>query len=381
MTTWYLRVLTGPQKNAEIELEPGSQYLGAGNDCDVILQSDDIQDKHFELTLEEEKLTLTNLVETCFLQNGTESPDKCISLNHGDYICVGDLVLGFASAEYEWPESVLAADVSAEGGNKADDDDWGMFSSEADESEDEDEIEELVAPPKKGLTTARLAFAASVVFCSTVAAAGIAIKQANVKAEQLAFFDPESLRNELAKQFPKARLTLAREDEQHPWQLTGYSASTADFRELSAWLEHTYPKVVNRVISQELLISSTQQALQALGFSEIKAISTDKAGVLALTGEIKRPTKWQKAFHTLQRDIAGVSAWQDQTEDKRWLPKPDIQVDSVNIGESPFLLTRNGKSIYEGDLIDGLFTVEKVALDYVIMNFRDQKIKYMVSDL
>ncbi|WDE02243.1 FHA domain-containing protein [Thalassomonas actiniarum] len=383
MTTWYLRVLTGPQKNAEIELEPGTQCLGGSNDCDLILQSGSIEDKHFELILEGETLTLNSLVESAFLQNGKEASDRSISLSHGDYICVGELIFGFANGEYEWPEELLAGEnepgESEE--EEEDDGDWGMFSSDGDD-DDEDEPEELEdGEPKKWLTKTKLISATTIALFSSVAAAGVAINQASVEAEKKAFFDPELVRTELAERFPRAGLTLSRDDEQLPWQISGYLTNTEDHRELNDWLQLRFPKVINRVLNQHLLLSSAQQTLQALGFSHIKVASTAENGVFSLVGDIKLPTKWQHAFHTLQRDVTGVTTWQDQTRDKRWLPKPNIQVDSVNMGELPFLITSNGESIYEGYTVDGHFTVDKIALDHVVMSFQDRKIKYLIDDL
>lgn len=54
-----LKLLSGPQRGAEIPLDDGEYLIGSGEDCDIVLLDDSVAERHVLLAKQEERLRLT----------------------------------------------------------------------------------------------------------------------------------------------------------------------------------------------------------------------------------------------------------------------------------------------------------------------------------
>lgn len=110
-----LKVLSGPQKGAEVLLRPGTYTVGSSEDCDLILNDSLFQSQHFNLTFTPPTVSLEVLQGATFL-NGKRLEEGSVEVPFFQFITVGTTQIIIGPDGGGWPlltaEDAPALDLS-----------------------------------------------------------------------------------------------------------------------------------------------------------------------------------------------------------------------------------------------------------------------------
>lgn len=98
-----LKIFSGPHIGAEILLMPGEYVIGAGDDCDIVLQDSTIDLKHALLTVNENAVNIIPLDNKPLLIAGRLSgPKNDNSVEHFSVITIGTTHLAVGDEQGDW---------------------------------------------------------------------------------------------------------------------------------------------------------------------------------------------------------------------------------------------------------------------------------------
>ncbi|MCG8530935.1 MAG: type III secretion system inner membrane ring subunit SctD [Desulfovibrionales bacterium] len=112
MSIQLLKILSGPNTGAEVELPEGEFVLGTGNDCDIILVDAAIATRHMRIEVTLSGVTVVPLEGTIVLEGetvpdgGAELPEFRVLTVGGTYLCMGP-------ANEAWPHIPVPALIDA----------------------------------------------------------------------------------------------------------------------------------------------------------------------------------------------------------------------------------------------------------------------------
>ena len=102
--TWILKILTGPHVGSEAALSPGVYLLGKDDDCDIVLHDTSLADRHFQLTLETDKVVLKVLAtDHPYYIDGVAIDADSVEVNPYQVISVGTFFFTLGFANETWP--------------------------------------------------------------------------------------------------------------------------------------------------------------------------------------------------------------------------------------------------------------------------------------
>ena len=102
--TWILKILTGPHVGSEAALSPGVYLLGKDDDCDIVLHDTSLADRHFQLTLETDKVVLKVLAtDHPYYIDGVATDSDSVEVNPYQVISVGTFFFTLGFANETWP--------------------------------------------------------------------------------------------------------------------------------------------------------------------------------------------------------------------------------------------------------------------------------------
>ncbi|MBC6413334.1 MAG: type III secretion system inner membrane ring subunit SctD [Chromatiales bacterium] len=103
---WLLKVLTGPHIGSEAMLSSGSYVIGSDDDCDIILHDSSLSGRHFQLTLDTDKIILNILAQDhpCYI-DGEEvaSDDSTTVIEPYQVISSGTFFFTLGFVDKTWP--------------------------------------------------------------------------------------------------------------------------------------------------------------------------------------------------------------------------------------------------------------------------------------
>jgi type III secretion protein D len=90
-TPWCLRFLSGALRGRSIALRPGTNVIGSGGDCEVMLPGGEVQPRHLAFTVGELAVSVQRLGDAGAQLNGEDLPAQRRSVVPGDVITVGQI--------------------------------------------------------------------------------------------------------------------------------------------------------------------------------------------------------------------------------------------------------------------------------------------------
>lgn len=110
MAEFILKILTGDQKGAEIELENRQTYsIGSSDDCQIILLSEGIADLHIEIVFLGEKINLLHCQLEVTLDN-KPLPKLPTTMEAKQFLNLNGIILSFGSKDLDWDALTIEAE-------------------------------------------------------------------------------------------------------------------------------------------------------------------------------------------------------------------------------------------------------------------------------
>ena len=102
-TQFVLRVLSGAQAGAQIELRPKRYKLGTDEDCDIVLIGDDISQHHISMFFADGCLSITHIHAPVLVE---QSPINTLPLDLEpmQIFVLGNIAFAFGAENGEWPQ-------------------------------------------------------------------------------------------------------------------------------------------------------------------------------------------------------------------------------------------------------------------------------------
>jgi hypothetical protein len=98
-----LKVVAGVHKNAELVLDPNTEYkIGSGDECDIVLIDDGVKEEHLTLSLSEDSARLEKNEASVFL-DGKPLNEVGTLLESFQIITVGEAHFSIAAENESWP--------------------------------------------------------------------------------------------------------------------------------------------------------------------------------------------------------------------------------------------------------------------------------------
>ena len=101
---WILKILTGPHVGSEAILSSGVYLLGRDEHCDIILHDTSLEEQHFQIIINEDKVSLGILSKDrpCYL-DGEKIDSDSIEIKPYQVVSTGTLFFALGHAREAWP--------------------------------------------------------------------------------------------------------------------------------------------------------------------------------------------------------------------------------------------------------------------------------------
>ena len=100
-----LKVLTGPNQGAELELSAGAYVIGSADECDVNFSDALVAPRHLSVELSEDSIVAKRLDGKVFV-DGKPMVDTRQTIKFFQFVTAGSTYFLFGPAGREWPQGV-----------------------------------------------------------------------------------------------------------------------------------------------------------------------------------------------------------------------------------------------------------------------------------
>ncbi len=396
---WVLRILSGPNKDAEIELEAGEYIIGNHDDADLVLDNVAVQSQHFKLQLNDQVAQLEILEEgmpqykETYL-NGKPIASNTIDLEPISIISLADFHFVLASEDQALndiaipstpPENAVASKLNAEQATE----------NETQQSATRQTVSEYKSAPETAHQTERLPLRR--LMKSALLALGCGIVVVTASAMMVVSKDASVSGSSSSTPITVNDSAVINRADVHQDALNqllrdaGYETLTV--------IPSTHGSIVkgfiNHSLDRENILSALprggQYDLQLTDLNQLKtaaemtlaAYKIDtvvvkngaEPGTLELSGQWPNESQWKKVLASMQKDLPLVTNWQNNVTIQKHYDIPPLEISSVNLGNTPFLLTRTGERLFIGNQIGNGFSIKDIDLRHVIIGKNSERVK------
>lgn len=273
---WTLKILSGTHMGAEIPLGSGEFSIGTGDHCDLVLHDPSLQDEIGQIRIEEDKVTL--------LPHGSQG-EETYELTPNETFAIGGLSIGVMPTGEAWHELDEALMVESD--------------AEMEPGGEEKELDRYRHRRK-------LTFLAIVVVFLLV---GIFFSLYEIG------FDDESLDEQLSRVsevLPPG--VIVKRSTSDRVIVKGHVASQQAKKTLEASLNRLGVPYQSSIELQSTLIQSVRLSLDLQKMHHIEVNAGEDPGTIVLKGFVKHKSQWVPVLDNLKTDIKGVKKWIDQVD-------------------------------------------------------------------
>lgn len=308
-----LKLLSGPQHGAEIQLSDGTLYLiGSDDECDIVLQADSVAPKHLALTIHRGQIHLDAQDQAVVTADRTWSPGQAGDIPAGAVIRLGEICIGVGPENADWSQAVWPDAPKAAEQASAPDTPAPTATVEPPPAPPPRQDTPPTAPAKPRSSGKRwIALGSSIVLITLALAAWwwtpmhdwlngrTTLDQA--AAETLIVAKTQAIMTELGMR----DINIATRPD-GSIVLTGYCETRADKNRLTAALRAQGIPADNQLWPEETVRETIAYTLDRLGGKTLRYDYQGK-GVLHLRGRLRPGLRYDQLQSTLHNDVPGLS--------------------------------------------------------------------------
>jgi type III secretion protein D len=285
-----LRILKGLHTGAELVLVPGKYVIGKGEDCDLILEDEEVAFKHCCLQITADTITISPLEGEVFIDGKRIATTSVLNLFQ--VVTLGNVCLALGPTNEKWPDINLPI-IEKEEKNEEE---------TLSEEKQAESIEKTPQETKKKLPVKYVIIGAilAIVLGSFVFTFFSTPKQ---PPSSLPLIDKFKLVEDFVQKSGFSYIRVFK-DKQGKIKVTGYVETRQDKQKLARKLKLIDPQIETKIYANEELLLAAQEVVNAMGLENVK-LKVFADGKLLLTGFVLDKTSLKKMLTLLREDIPG----------------------------------------------------------------------------
>jgi type III secretion system YscD/HrpQ family protein len=313
LTTWLIKILTGPHQGAELQAPPGRLLIGSDEASDIVIADKLVSPQHAALDLGSKELTIEPLGGRVYC-NGKRIQNKSEKVPVLSFLTLGGSTLVAGLATQDWPLLSPADIPSLEPDPVAEEKPAAAQTETPATPAGEKKVESAATPPPKAKARSPRLWRAVVGIClGLVLLAVWAVLAWYYRFDFSDHPDAVSLtpKEKLTAVIEKAGLTkdVQIENAGDAQIVKGYVDTDDELNALSAGVRDDVPGVVLRVWSRQHMEATTRSLLQQLGLD--LAVGSSPDGQMRISGYVDNPEAWIKAKEVILKEVPGIKGIDD----------------------------------------------------------------------
>ena len=328
MAEFYLKILSGNHIGAEIPLEPGRYSLGRGDNCDLILTDDNLNDVELIIDISGNNQIRIESGAGASLHVNGEQAGPAIQYNFFDIVTASNLFIALGPADAQWPNLTLPNMVPAvreEPPAPASDDNDQLpspveselsaddFDEEFPDSQQEEE-DELAEPSPLSRINKKWLAAIPAALVLVIAMIGLSGNDSEVQEA------PNIPSTTEIVERAKAQLGLKhvkfRQLPDNTLMISGYTQTMQDKQELQKLLRSQNVPFNSQIIVMNEMRDNAEMLLQDRGYDQLELELDNTPGSLVLTGYVATSDELDSIVNALKQEIYGLVSIVDQVENQ-----------------------------------------------------------------
>ena len=328
MAEFYLKILSGNHIGAEIPLEPGRYSLGRGDNCDLILTDDNLNDVELIIDISGNNQIRIESGAGASLHVNGEQAGPAIQYNFFDIVSASNLFIALGPADAQWPNLTLPNMVPAvreEPPAPASDDNDQLpspveselsaddFDEEFPDSQQEEE-DELAEPSPLSRINKKWLAAIPAALVLVIAMIGLSGNDSEVQEA------PNIPSTTEIVERAKAQLGLKhvkfRQLPDNTLMISGYTQTMQDKQELQKLLRSQNVPFNSQIIVMNEMRDNAEMLLQDRGYDQLELELDNTPGSLVLTGYVATSDELDSIVNALKQEIYGLVSIVDQVENQ-----------------------------------------------------------------
>lgn len=428
-----LKVLTGPNQGAELELSAGAYVIGSADECDVNFSDALVAPRHLSVELSEDSIVAKRLDGKVFV-DGKPMVDTRQTIKFFQFVTAGSTYFLFGPAGREWPqgvpgplpplkpetetqpESAESSALSTKGPEKPKDEasptdrakkvallTFLLFGVLAVSSFLLMRLDRRDPPPPATAESILPGVKAMVQKQPYAEAVTVGIRNSRVfvsgfvrtsaEARQLrslvtrpdglvacAVVSDEEILAAVGEILDSFRSGLsAKMDSAGGVEISGFAGDTDTWNQLRTLLESDlpgYPRLKFSVVSGNQVISEGEAILRQSGLTSLIHLEATSAGLTA-SGSVPpmEAELWAQAKDKIQSELpAGVMLKDEVTSGGDSSSVDDYLLSSISMGPLPWVTLRSGKKLFPGAVLPNGWTLETIQPESVELRQGDNTI-------
>jgi type III secretion system YscD/HrpQ family protein len=315
LTTWLIKILTGPHQGAELQSPPGRLLIGSDEASDIVIADKLVSPQHAALDLGSKELTVEPLGGRVYC-NGKRIQNKSAKVPVLSFLTLGGSTLVAGLTTQDWPLLSPADIPSLEPDPEpvAEEKPAPAQTEASSTPAAEKKVEPATTPPAKAKRRSPRLWRALVgIFVGLFLLLVWAV---------LAWFYRFDFSNhpDAVSVNPKEKVTaviqkvgvsnqVQIENAGDALIVKGYVETDDELNALSAGLRDDVPGVILRVWSRQHMDATTRSLLQQQGLD--LAVGTSSDGQIRISGYVDHPEAWVKAKEIILKEVPGIKGIDD----------------------------------------------------------------------
>lgn len=295
-----LRILSGVNKGASVDIDDGIYELGSSENCDLIIDDTQVKNHHLFLEVNNGEISVCPIGTQVYIR-GKRCSNKQI-IKFFDVILVGKTSFCIGPRYKTWPRiKAIRTPVTEEVDNSFD-------NQTDDDSTAAEQARFKLYHQKKITKTTKLVIPILLSLCLILGIFSFGILlpvQVNSTTPQ-----KKSI-NELIIQEGLNESVSLQYNQKNELELSGYITNKKKFHNLKAAMLNKYPAVRLRIWTASELLLRANEVLQSLGIEHINVSLVEK-GNLTFKGYIPKKSDWKDILRVLSQDIPDVITIDDK---------------------------------------------------------------------
>lgn len=364
MTEFYLKILSGNHIGAEIPLDCGTHSLGKGDDCDLVLTDDNLNDVELVIKIfDDGQIKVQSSTAEAELYLNGDPAGTSIQYNYFDVITSSGLFIALGPADANWPLLTLP-DIATPSAQEAQNEEesqpsetddsellaLGLDEDASDDDDDDDEFDDisfLANVNKKWLVAIPVALVLIITIIS-LTISGNSTKVQSIASIPGVMEISKRVKNQLGlrdikfKQLPDKSLLVS-----------GYTQTIQDKIELQKLLRKLGIPFNSQVVVMNEIRDNAEMLLKSRGYNQLELELDNTQGSLVLSGYVSTSDELENIIKMLKQEVYGLTSVVEQVES---------QVDRVNTLKSMLrekgliprirVIVRDKTVILKGHLLD-----------------------------
>ncbi len=281
MNKFVLKILSGLNCGAELQLNEGNYNIGSHESNDLVFNDESLAEKHLRIILSDSGLAIRPFVLPVYLKGKPVSQGGGI-VDNFDVITIGDTHFALAPSDVIWPDKIELPKIKKKAAESS-------LSADGSHSRS---IFALI--PYSRIVIPSLLVVALVLFVGDFFSERSPIVSAEQKIQ--AVLDEMNL----------YKLQLIKQPN-NTIRLSGFVQQSKTVKQLEEKLRKSGVAAINRVHAIDDLKDNTKRVLRALGYDRLQVSASKKnAGEMILKGFVDDKSSRQSIVDTLRYDIPGV---------------------------------------------------------------------------